>query len=233
MKKFFLFAAAAIAALSVNAKTITFAGVIDKTDAESAKSTFEAAFNYSNISVAGKANSTGSAYYAEVTQVTATAEWGITKASLKSDAQAWFDFKDSEKDNKVVAKAWADYIQPNGKGMALVISNLNIGDQVTINLKEALSNKIALTEGTVEEGADLNNATIVLTAMANEIRIYSKTTDETPADAKWKLVSVEVPGGSQGVENTNAAVKAEKFYRNGQLIIRKNGVEYNALGAQL
>lgn len=33
------------------------------------------------------------------------------------------------------------------------------------------------------------------------------------------------------VDNTNAEVKAEKFFRNGQLIIRKNGVEYNATGA--
>ena len=42
-----------------------------------------------------------------------------------------------------------------------------------------------------------------------------------------------VVGAAQGFENADAAVKAEKFYRNGQLIIRKNGVEYNALGAQL
>ena len=36
----------------------------------------------------------------------------------------------------------------------------------------------------------------------------------------------------QGIENVEA-VKAEKFYRNGQLIIRKNGVEYNVLGAEV
>jgi len=34
----------------------------------------------------------------------------------------------------------------------------------------------------------------------------------------------------EAVENTNAAVKAEKVLRNGQLFIIKNGVEYNALG---
>ena len=38
---------------------------------------------------------------------------------------------------------------------------------------------------------------------------------------------------SQDITNANAAVKVEKFYRDGQLIIRKNGVEYNALGARL
>lgn len=35
----------------------------------------------------------------------------------------------------------------------------------------------------------------------------------------------------QGLDNTDAEVKVEKFFRNGQLIIRKNGVEYNAQGA--
>ena len=34
----------------------------------------------------------------------------------------------------------------------------------------------------------------------------------------------------EGVENTQAAVKAAKVMRNGQLFIIKNGVEYNALG---
>ncbi len=35
----------------------------------------------------------------------------------------------------------------------------------------------------------------------------------------------------QALDNTDAEVKVEKFFRNGQLIIRKNGVEYNAQGA--
>lgn len=37
-------------------------------------------------------------------------------------------------------------------------------------------------------------------------------------------------GKAEGVENTDAAVKAAKVLRNGQLFIIKNGVEYNALG---
>jgi len=47
-----------------------------------------------------------------------------------------------------------------------------------------------------------------------------------------EIFKIEANAG-QGINNTNAAVKVEKFFRNGQLIIRKNGVEYNALGAQL
>jgi len=37
----------------------------------------------------------------------------------------------------------------------------------------------------------------------------------------------------EGVENTNAAVKAVKRFENGQLIIEKAGRRYNALGAKL
>ena len=37
----------------------------------------------------------------------------------------------------------------------------------------------------------------------------------------------------QGVENVNAAVKAVKAFENGQLVIIKNGVRYNVLGATL
>lgn len=40
-----------------------------------------------------------------------------------------------------------------------------------------------------------------------------------------------VLGGAQAINNTDAAVKAAKVVRNGQLIIIKNGVEYNAQGA--
>ena len=229
MKKFFLFAAAAIAALSVNAKTITFTGIVDKTDAETAKSSFVAAFNLQNLSVVGKHNSTETAYYAELTQVNGTEEWGNTTAKLKSDAQVYFDFKDATA-NKVVMKYWADYAQPNGKAVALVITGLKANDEVTINFKEALGKTVVLAGATVES-IDLDDVAITLTATGSEIRLFSKTPDN--GDAKWKLVSVEVPDGGQGINNTNATVKVEKFYRDGQLIIRKNGVEYNALGARL
>ena len=45
-------------------------------------------------------------------------------------------------------------------------------------------------------------------------------------------IKIDTDAAGQGIENVEA-VKAEKFYRNGQLIIRKNGVEYNVLGAEV
>ena len=72
MKKFFLFAAAAVAALTVNAKVINFAEIIDKTDAASAKSSCDAAFSLINLTSEGKPNSKGTAYCAEITQTEGT-----------------------------------------------------------------------------------------------------------------------------------------------------------------
>ena len=229
MKKFFLFAAAAVAALTVNAKTISFAGIIDKTDEASAKSSFESGFETTNIYAKGAANSTGTAYCAEVYQEVGVVSWDSTMLYLPTDDQVYITFKDASKD-KLVAKAWADYIQPNGKAMCLVITGLSNGAKVTINLKDAL-NKESLVEGATVESTNFAAASVELTATDSEIRVYSKSVDGK-SDAKWKLVSVEVPGAEQGINNTNASVKAEKFFRNGQLIIRKNGVEYNAIGTQ-
>lgn len=43
----------------------------------------------------------------------------------------------------------------------------------------------------------------------------------------------EEPEWHEGVENVGAAVKTVKTFENGQLVIIKNGVKYNALGAKL
>ena len=43
----------------------------------------------------------------------------------------------------------------------------------------------------------------------------------------------EEPGEGQAIENTTVKSKAVKTIENGQLVIIKNGVRYNALGAQL
>lgn len=43
-------------------------------------------------------------------------------------------------------------------------------------------------------------------------------------------VSIEKLDEGTGVDNVNATVKAQKFIRNGQVLINKNGVEYTVLG---
>lgn len=62
----------------------------------------------------------------------------------------------------------------------------------------------------------------------NSLRI---SFDNVPAQKFISNIKIDIDA-EQGIENVEA-VKAEKFYRNGQLIIRKNGVEYNVLGAEV
>jgi hypothetical protein len=230
MKKFFLFAAAVAAAMTVNAKVISFADIVYNSSADSAVLGFNAAFVYDNINIKGAANSAGDSYLVEVYQTAATTEWDVTVLELKADNQVYFTFKDAN-DNKLVMKAYKEYVQPNGKAACMVITGLNNGDKVKITLKKAL-NKETLIEGATVESDMLNATEVELTAAAEEIRVYSKSVDGK-SDAKWQVISVEVPDGAQGIENVNNAVKAEKFFENGQLVIIKNGVRYNALGAQL
>ncbi len=230
MKKFFLFAAAVAAAMTVNAKVISFADIVYNSSADSAVLGFNAAFVFDNINIKGAANSAGDSYLVEVYQTEATTEWDVTVLELKADNQVYFTFKDAN-DNKLVMKAYKEYVQPNGKAACMVITGLNNGDKVKITLKKAL-NKETLIEGATVESDMLNGTEIELTAAAEEIRVYSKSVDGK-YDAKWQVISVEVPDGAQGIENVNNAVKAEKFFENGQLVIIKNGVRYNALGAQL
>ncbi|MDY5076226.1 MAG: hypothetical protein SPE88_05530 [Paludibacteraceae bacterium] len=46
-------------------------------------------------------------------------------------------------------------------------------------------------------------------------------------------LTITFPAKSEGIFNTTVEGQAEKFVRDGQLIIRMNGVEYNVLGAKL
>lgn len=230
MKKFFLFAAAVAAAMTVNAKVISFADIVYNSSADSAVIGFNSAFVYDNININGAANSAGDSYLVEVKQAEATTEWDVTLLELKADNQVYFTFKDGSA-NKLVMKAYKEYVQPNGKAACMVITGLNDGDKVKITLKKAL-NKETMIEGATVESDKFNGTEIELTAAAEEIRVYSKNI-AGDADAKWQVISVEVPDGAQGIENVNNAVKAEKFFENGQLVIIKNGVRYNALGAQL
>ena len=229
MKKFFLFAAAVVAAMTVNAKVINLNGIVDTTSVDNAKASMEAKFNLTNAYIQGEPDSKGKPY-AQVYQKDATTDWETSLMEFKADDQVSFAFKDGNVD-KLVLKAYESYFQPNGKSVCLIISGLNADDKIKLNFKSVL-NKKASVDG-AKEGAliELNAETIELTASGEEIRLYSKDNDAN-AEAKWQIVSIEVPG-EQAVDNVNAVVKAEKFFRNGQLIIRKNGVEYNALGAQL
>jgi len=230
MKKFFLFAAAIVAAMTVNAKVVTFAEIVDNTAADAAKSTFDDAFEYENIETKGVANSAGDAYLVEVRQVEGTTAWGVTTLKLVDEEQVYFEFKDGGA-NKLVMKAYKEYVQPNGKAACLVITDLSVGDKVKINLKKALD-KEAMIEGATVTKHNFDDVVVELEAAAEEIRVYSKN-EAGDADAKWQITSVVIGGDESAVDNIKADAKTIKTIENGQVVIIKNGVKYNALGTEI
>lgn len=217
MKKMLFAAAAMIAAMTVNAQTVSFAGIVDNSAAENAQSTATAAVNVSNMTIGNDVNSAGDSYYATLIQTDATTDYGTTAFALKSASNVKLTFKDSNA-AKLVAKWYSDYIQPNGKSVCLEISGLTAGEKVTLTLKKAL-NKETLIEGATVSSDMLASTSVELTAAASTIKVYSKNVAGT-ADAKWQLQSVTV--GEVTAAN-DAEADAEFAYS-----VKINGQKVNA-----
>lgn len=113
------------------------------------------------------------------------------------------------------------YYQPNGdseRGVEIsvydeVVAGTNltgVGNKIN-NIRPAYAGYITLPAGSYDAGD------VVIKLVTNTSNIFGVAIEKLPA---------------QGVENVNAAAKAIKSFENGQLVIIKNGVKYNALGAK-
>ena len=113
------------------------------------------------------------------------------------------------------------YYQPNGdseRGVEIsvygeVVAGTNLtGSGVKIGgIRPAYAGYITLPAGSYDAGD------VVIKLVTNTSNIFGVAIEKLPA---------------QGVENVDAAAKAVKTFENGQLVIIKNGVKYNALGAK-
>jgi hypothetical protein len=114
------------------------------------------------------------------------------------------------------------YYQPNGdseRGISVSVygeevagSNLTGNGKKIDGIRPAYAGEIELNAGSYDAGD------VVIKLVSNTSNIFG--------------VRIENLQGA-GVENVNAATKAVKTFENGQLVIIKNGVRYNALGAAL
>lgn len=231
MKKFFLFAAAAIAALTVSAQTIDFPEIIASAD-------FGATRTFSNGSVSLVVNNGNTKFAVDANKAKFGTVDSFVQDSLRLKTGGASGSKSSmilnvPSDGKVSFHArtgsatTARILALSQNGMEIMSANLIDADAVETTI-----------EG--DEGPETVKIFPVYScnvkAGAIELSYGQLGTGSTAEDAKAggiNIYAIIFEGASQGVENAAAAVKAEKFYRNGQLIIRKNGVEYNALGAQL
>lgn len=233
MKKFFLFAAL-FAAMTVNAVvydlgpinfaqsdlTVTNGTITDNTS----KSYFEVK------------NTAGETVVMKIAQLP-NIEFSYKNSDVKTAFKVYYIAGDNENGK----------IQMDGNQRDVTLKNVNVGDKIVLwvnskgstgaqfvdNAKgTAFTGAVAVNPDATGIGSALpgkDNETdmypIELTAIANEVVIRETV-------GGYILHKIQI-GATQAIDNTNAGVKVEKFYRNGQLVIRKNGVEYNVLGAQL
>lgn len=220
MKKFFLFAAAVAATMTVNAASfVGFDGRGGDLGAQIAGGLLADENNVTLVETdAGKYSFRN----------TDAGEMSFTLGGVLFQGSDQAAAKD-------IYKSYNTYIQPNGARRSVVIPT-TAGEKVLIGVQDAVTFAV---EGAAE-GASVSflawgtdkDVLNTLTATGAEIVLWSDDRAETPNAKKFKL-GVLLPADAQGIDNTNASTKVEKFFRDGQLIIRKNGVEYNALGAKL
>ena len=230
MKKFFLFSAAIIAALTVNAKVLDLTAVGTSIDQWTIS---EATLNNDNSDP-----DKGKFVY----DIAA----GVPSESLvTAEPDVVFQIKN----NSDKAKAFVVYpgkcYEFGGKNGILILKNTAAGDKILLTVAA----KGSTAANFAGEGFPVNAA-----AVSADLTLPAKGSDGADEQGYvWKELEFVSLGGEvqikefaggyriskiqvgagQGVDNVNADVKAVKTFENGQLVIIKNGVRYNALGAQL
>lgn len=234
MKKFFLFAAAVAAALTVNAKVIDLTTVGTSID----------------LWIVGEAtlNETESkpAEGKYVYDIKANVE---SESFINAEPNVVFQIKNTSDKEKAFVVYPGKCYEFGGKNGILIIKGTAPGDAIKLTAaakgskaadfkdaagaypKQAVAVSTDLTlpaKAVGAEGADEQGyiwKTLEYTSLGGDVEIKEFV-------GGYRIKAIQVGAASQGIDNVEA-VKAEKFYRDGQLIIRKNGVEYNALGAKL
>lgn len=234
MKKIFFFAAALVAAATINAQTY------DLTTMD---------FAQSDITVTDGTitDNAGKAYF----EVKNTAEKTV-EMSIKQLPNIKFSYKNSEE--KIAFKVYYNAegksgngkIQLDGYGRDLTINNVAVGTIVTLTVCSkgdtgaqfadsdkgtAFTGCVAVDANAVGIGTALpgkkaeagNTYDIKVQAIAETITIR-----ETAGGYILKALKI---GDGTAINNTAVEAKATKYMENGALVIVKNGVKYNALGA--
>lgn len=237
MKKIFLFAAAALAALTINAKELDLAtagtAIEDWTVVDATRNDSES-------------DASKSKYVYDVKQsipaiVNVTAEPNVL-FSIKNDKE------DKKKAFVIYAGKCFEY---GGKNGILTIKGTAAGDviKLTVAAKGGTAANFKDAEGVYPKNAVAVSADLTLPAKDKEkagtgdydaegyvwkvleFQALGGDVEIKEFDAGYRISKIEF-GGTQAIDNVNADVKAVKTFENGQLVIIKNGVRYNALGAQ-
>ena len=242
MKKFFFFAAAALAAMTINAQTVvTLNEVANYIDFQALSESDPAmtAHTVTSTDPYELANGSKLVGFQKSDGSEAANTWNVKeKYNTTMPTPAWEGvdslkagtmfraasgttielgaFKTSAEGKLVV------YYQPNGdseRGVEVYVynelvegSNLTGSGAKIDGIRPAYAGEITLAAGSYDAGD------VVIKLVVNTSNIFGVRIDQLQGE---------------GVENVTENAKAVKFFENGQLIILKNGVRYNALGVQL
>jgi len=250
MKKFFLFAAAVVAAMTINAQepnVVVLSDVanyidfqaLSVSDADMTKSTVTSTAPYE------LANGTKLVGFLKSDNTEAENKWNVKESYNTTMPTPSWDGVDSLKvgtmfraasGTTVVLGAFETteagklviYYQPNGDsergfeisvyGEAVTGTDLTGSGAKIGGIRPAYAGEIELAKGSYDAG-DVVIKTVSNTSNLFGVRIEKLKAGEEPKD--------------EAIDNIETGVKAVKFFENGQLIILKNGVRYNALGAKL
>ena len=179
--------------------------------------------------------------------------------SVKDYSDVTFRYKNSQNQNNTMKFA-EDFLQIDKKGFELWIENVQAGDTIVFvvtakgstprfdntyssscyldpympaDKTDPCYNMMGYVFTTSDAKIEDNYSgwtDLVYTVQSGRNRVRIKEMDNGYRIAK---ILVGAYRGVEAVENVNATVKAIKTIENGQLVIIKNGVRYNALGAQL
>ena len=242
MKKLFLFAVAAVAAMAINAQTIVTLNEVANYIDFQALSVSDPAMTSSVVTSTAPyelANGSKLVGFLKSDGSEAANTWHVKeKYNTTMPTPAWEGvdslkagtmfraasgttielgaFKTSAEGKLVV------YYQPNGdseRGVEVYVynelvegSNLTGSGAKIDGIRPAYAGEITLAAGSYDAGD------VVIKLVVNTSNIFGVRIDQLQGE---------------GVENVTENAKAVKFLENGQLIILKNGVRYNALGVQL
>ena len=244
MKKFFLFAAAAVAAMTINAQepnVVVLSEVANYIDFQ-ALSVSDPAMTSSVVTSTAPyelANGSKLVGFLKSDGTEAENKWNVKESYNTTMPTPTWQNVDSLKAGTMFRAAsgttielgafttsaeggLAVFYQPNGdseRGVEVyVYGELVEGTDLTGSgakidgIRPAYAGFITLPAGSYDAGD------VVIKLVVNTSNIFGVSIEKLQA---------------QGVENVKDAVKAVKTFENGQLVIIKNGVKYNALGAQL
>ena len=230
MKKIFLFVAA-IAAMTVNA------AVWDIEANPANTSDLFSALNPVLTNAKATQKETGDNPPKNYIEVTNTME--STEASVEFDHfPMTVTYTNSAKDKKFF-RIYPTYFQVDAKGTKLIFS-CNVGDEISFYTKSYTKDLIFFITGADKSSIEFLNGAedqkVSVVATATEVVFDTKipTDDEAHKSyaQSYQFKKFEI-SSSQAIDAVNADVKAQKVFENGQLVIIKNGVRYNALGVQL